>query len=278
MIAFLELEASIETSVWFPTQRIIPKEGSMKQKMKGMLAGIMVLFFYGSTLTVFCETSSPVEPILGENPQGMEWGMSLSQFKTAAKSILTYSVDPMEARAMDYLLMDSHAVGKDDPARFPGFASRIPDGGQTIYVFYRGSLCLTAEPIPLMGLQGEQRLLESKYKRLKSELRPAGEDFYDSYGAIRTFYRFETFAESPDTLICLVKVSGYYENQLYYDKGYDIIASGFGELMKSYLIRLSADYLKGVNAYTDWLGDKKTSQTPGNKTDFLLSLKCSIEH
>jgi hypothetical protein len=252
------------------------KDGFMVFDRKVWLSGVLVLVISAAAQLGFGGGTSGMYWV--ESFQGLEWNMPLSQFRALKNSKVAFDVDPMEARVLDYLLMDSHEVEKDDPARFPGFSAQINEGIPATYVFYRGNLCLEAAELTLGELEGARLNLRSMYGSPKKEFRCIGDDFSDSYGKIRTFYHFEAYDESPATLVELVRVTGYYENQLYYDRSYDMIASSMGELMKVYLIRLSKNYLQGDNAYRDWLADKKNPPALGTKMDYLQSLKRSIEH
>lgn len=248
----------------------------MKKNM--LLPWVMAMAFYGPALVGWCETSSPTpQSTQGVSPN-FEWSMPLSRFRALKNSKVTFYVDPMEARVMDYLLTDFHEVDKDDPARFPGLSAQLPVNDPATYVFYRGILCLEATELTLAEMEGTRRQLRSKYGPPKKEFHSIGEDFSDSYGKIRTFYHFEAYDESPATLVYLVRVTGYYEDQLYYGRSYDMFASGMGELMKVYIIRVSKSYLQGDNAYSDWLVDKKNPALAGNHLDYFQNLKRSIEH
>ncbi len=244
---------------------------------KIQLLSVLAVTFYGFASMVFCETSTPMYTPTPEGLRNSGWNMPLSQFRALKKSKVTFWVDPMEARVLDYLLMGSHEVDKDDPARFPGVSVQIPEKDSAIYVFYRGNLCMDARELTLADLEGERGKLRFQYGSPKEEFHSIGPDFSDSYGKIRTFYHFEAYDENPNTIVDLVRVTGYYENQLYYDRSYDMVASSMGELMKVYLIRFSKSYLQEDNAYSDWLADKKNPPATETPVDYFQSLKRSIE-
>ncbi len=247
-------------------------------RMKIFFPWVLALAFTYDPSVILGETTPPTGGPTQGVPLNPGWNMPLGQFRALKNSKVTYWVDPMEARVLDYLLMDFHEVDKDDPARFPGFSVQILENDPAAHIFYRGIMCLEATEIPLGGLEGERRMLRTRYGPPRSEVHSIGSDFSDSYGAIRTFYHFERYDESPNTFVYLIRVTGYYENQLYYDRSYDTIASSMGALMKVYVIRLSKSYFRGENAYTDWMADQKNPPAPGTKLDYFQSLKRSVEH
>ncbi len=256
----------------------LSKEAWMDKKIKKWRLWAVATVLVALARLGYCDTPDSKGLNVPAGSPDTEWNTTLPQFRALKHSKVTFYVDPMEARLLDYLLMDCHEVNKDDPARFPGFSAQIAEGDPKTYVFYRGNLCLEATELTLKELEGARRDLRSKYGPPKKEYHCIGDDFSDSYGMIRGFYHFEAYNESSSTLVELVRLTGYYENQLYYDRSYDTIASSMGELMKVFVIHISKSYLQRDNAYSDWLEDKKNLAIPGTQMDYLQSLKRGIEH
>jgi len=60
------------------------------------------------------------------------------------------------------------------------------------------------------------------------------------------------------------------------ERGTSLTEAGEGDLLTGYLVSIATEYLKGQNAYTDWLLNKKNPNAP--KPTPLQKFKCNIEH
>jgi hypothetical protein len=236
-------------------------------------------------LTIFCFTS----PCLGKTLSGNEtwqeshpeihWGMSLADFRELKKSKVTFSIDPMEARSLDYLLMDFHEVDKDDPARQPFISVQTVQGDMTTYIFYCKKLYMTVSAVPLEKIAHVEDVVKADDKFLKSDTHQTKYDFSDGYGAFRTYYFYDLYAESHSTLVCLVDVNGLYEDPSYYgNKSYGIMELIGGNLKAAYLVYLSENDMSDENAYRDWLKNSKNASALGVQKTWLEKLKSSIEN
>lgn len=191
-----------------------------------------VLRFLSPLIWGFCLTV-PALPQSESSSVSQEtnWGTSLSDFKTAKSSKLNYSVDKMNARALDYLFMDFHEVDKDDPARAPKFSAQTVTGEDATYLFYDGKLCAVSKPLPLAGISDERKELDSRYKKGSDNLYIVMNVFSGDFGSKRAFFYYYGYAESPATQVYLVKVTSYYEDPSYYGgKGYTLVEAEQGEL------------------------------------------------
>jgi len=251
------------------------KEARMGLKNRKCLSWVVVLAFC-ATAGSGQSATHPADKTWRESHPDIDWGMSLSGFRALTKAKVTFSVVPMEARALDYLLMGFHEVDKDDSARLPEFSAQTAPDDQTTYVFYGGQFCLAAEPIVFNDLQDVKKILKTQYPLLKSDVHGTREDFSDSFGKIRSFLHCDAYAESPSTVVCLVRVTGYYEDELYYDKGYSLYTLTTGELKAAYLVHLSRKFWEDETAYRDWLANRKNPS--GAPMDWLARLKCAVEN
>lgn len=216
-----------------------------------------------------------VIPTWAESHPDLTWGMSLADFRALKGSKITFSVPTMEARAMDYFLMDYHEINKEDPARQPFFSVQAIPGDPTFYFFYRDKLRMIADTVPLKNFQDTEDRLKTQYHLLKYTLYESPNDFSDSNGSFRTFFHVSLYNESPTTQLALIKVTGYYENELYYFTGYSLYKLTTGAFKAAYLVHLEKGYLDGDNAYTDWLANRKNP--PKTKT-WLEQYKSAIEN
>ncbi len=232
----------------------------------------LISFLFLST-AVFAQTAGPSPS--GYN--GVPWGTALNDFKASRDSTLTYSVEGMEAWALDFLLMDFHHVDKDDPCRAPKLSAQLIPGDDSVYAFYGGKFCAASVPLDPGNLSKTQQSLKAAHPFLNSLEDAAIHTFFDSYGYKSVFFHYYGYLLNPSTRVYLVKVKSFYEDPAYYgDRGWDTVQSGEGYLEKAFLVYISDDYLKGENAYTDWLENRKNPPAP--KLDYLQTLKCGIEH
>jgi hypothetical protein len=236
-------------------------------------SGFLLIWGFLLIHPAYAQTNSSSQP----GYQGTGWGASLSDFKASKDSKLTFSVEKMDARPLDYLLMDFHEVDKTDPARAPKFAAQTIPGDDTLYIFYDGKLCAASVTLALDQVADTRHELNSQYKRIEYHNQEAPTGFYGYYGSQTIFFHHSLYAKDPSTLIDLVDVTGYYDDNLYYGKsGFDVVQTEEGELITAYLVYVSADYLKGPNAYTDWQENRKNATPP--QVDPIQRFKCSIEH
>jgi hypothetical protein len=103
-------------------------------------------FFIGITWSVlinpgFPQSATPVDQAVSN------WGLSLSDFRASKRSKPTYTVDQMNARALDCLFMDFHEVNKNDPARCPKFSAQTFPGSKSIYFFMMINYSLLLPPL-----------------------------------------------------------------------------------------------------------------------------------
>jgi hypothetical protein len=246
----------------------------MNFKTKLWLPFLMTLAFYGFMGSVYSDMLPTDQTWQASHPE-LQWGMALANFRAFKKTKATYSVNPMEARPLDYLLMDFHEVHKNDPFRQPFFSAQTSPGDTMTYVFYRGKLCMTAEPILLFEIEDVQNSLKAKYPLLASTEQDTPYDISDSNGPIKTTFFYDIYAETASTLICLVQVNGYYEDDVFSSVGNDLLALTKGDLRAAYLVHLPKNYLTGGNAYKDWLFIRKNLRVWANSQD---KLKCAIEN
>ena len=90
------------------------------------------------------------------------------------------------------------------------------------------------------------------------------------------FFHYLGFSENSTSKVYLVKVNGYYEDSLYYARGYGLVQAGGGDLQGAFLSHVSEEYFKGPHAYAQWLENRKNP--PKEEGGFLQRLKCGIEH
>ncbi len=221
----------------------------------------------------YAQTTSSSLPVF----QGPAWGTPLDDFKASKGSKLTYSTERMEARALDFILTDFHPVDKDDPDRAPKFAPQTTAGDSILYIFYDGKLCAASVALALPDVMDKFHQLNSQYKKAGYYTQRASTGFYGYHGSQTVFFHHFLYVQDSSTTIDFVKVTGYYDDAMYYGKsGFDAVQTEEGELMAGYLVYVSADYLKGPNAYTDWLENRKNASPP--QVDPIQRFKCSIEH
>ncbi len=205
------------------------------------------------------------------------WGTSLADFRSSRGSKTTFSVDRLNARVLDYLLMDFHEVPKDDPARAPKCSAQTIAGDPALYIFYRGKFCAVSRPLPLDVYSPMVKDLRSKSPSLsQNHCRVVG-DYRGEYGSENLFFNISGFTSGDGSLFFLVKVTGYYEAPDFYgNKAYGLVEAGQGDPLAVFQIEVSPDYFKGDNAYKDLLENRK-NPAPG-ALNFLQKLSQSIEH
>jgi hypothetical protein len=244
--------------------------------MKIKLQAFVVLFFILILFKVGSASAQTSAPSQTGGP-GTAWGVSLGDFKTSKGSKTTFYVDKMNARPLDYLLMDFHEVDKNDPDRAPKCLAQTITGDDTLYLFYDGKFCASSIPLAPPDVMDTKHKLDSKYQKVETHTQVARSGFYGYYGSETVFFRHTLYAEDASTMIDLVMVSGYYDDNMYYGKsGFDLVQTEEGELIAGYLVYVSADYLKGPNAYTDWQDNRKNPAPPN--VDAIQRFKCGIEH
>ncbi len=246
----------------------------MRLNGKNHLPWMTFLFFCVWTVPAL-SAGLPTIPTWAESHPDLTWAMPLADFRALKGSKVTFSVPPMEARAMDYLFMNYHEIDKEDPARQPFFSVQAVQDDPTFYFFYRDKLRMVAEPVPLKDFQDTEKKLKTQYHLLKYTLYESPNDFSDPNGSFRTFFHVSLYNESPTTQLALVEVTGYYENELYYFTGYELYRLTTGAFKAAYLVHLDKDYLDGDNAYTDWLANRKN---PPKEKTWLELYKSAIEN
>ena len=80
---------------------------------------VFLALFGVSAPTLFAFPFADSKNPLPGGYQGTIWGSRLGDFRASKRSKTTYSVEKLNARALDYLLMNFHEVDKYDPARAP---------------------------------------------------------------------------------------------------------------------------------------------------------------
>ncbi len=198
-------------------------------------------------------------------PSPWPWGTALSEFRTVQKSRGTFTIEPLHARALDYLLMEFHEVGRNDPSRAPKFSVQVAPGDPALYVFYGGKLCAVSKPVKLPDFGNVRKALESKLTPSPRIQYADPRGFEGDHGSMRVFFHYTPFSPNPGTSLYLVEVTGYYDDDLYYgEKQFDLLEAEEGERLAGFLVWVSGDYLQGGNAYSDWLEIRKNPLSQGN--------------
>ncbi len=172
---------------------------------------------------------------------GMDWGTSLADARKEKSLSATVDLDPVAARAADYLLMDFHEVKPDDPARPRNFSVLKARNDDTRYVFYDGKYCMALTPIAEKDCDKVQKAIGEKRKRLDSSdyrsfLNHDSAD--DGWNMLQLLYT--RYAVDPGSRAYFVKANSYYEDLSDPMKP----AAGF-------LIYVSDDYFKN-GAFAQW--------------------------
>ncbi len=183
-----------------------------------------------------------------EGYKGVPWGTTLEDFKAMKGARIigdsSFGLDSLAAKAIDYLMMDFHEIGAQDPRRPVKFsAGRLGEDGTT-FVFYGGKLSLACTPLGKEEIDQVQKTIQSKYKPGEKKSLVADWGITTNSGTEYKDLDFIRYPKSKSTRIYLVK------SYTYYDYG------GYQGPWGGYLIYASEDYF-GNNAYMEWEQNKK---------------------
>jgi hypothetical protein len=197
------------------------------------------------------------------------WGASLKSFRSSEHALPASFVDRVEARAIDYLMMDFHEVDIDDAARPTKFSDQRIAGDKTDYVFYNGYYQVAVVPIDTANEAVVKKQLDSKYKSIGSKSYAAYWDFKADYGWEMMRYDYRQYQKSPGTRVYWVEASSYLADGSLEDaRVSDSVAvlhnSAPSVSRGGFLIYVSDDYFKSsANAWADYQTNKKAMPEKG---------------